>query len=370
MGGGKPKQFRALRGIPVFIRAIMPFQAANCVKAICVVVSEEYLHSAREMIEKYHLDKVVRIVKGGHERQHSVQSGLVALEDRSADIVVIHDGARPLVTEALIEDVVMAAYTHGAAVPVLPLPDTVKLVGEGTVVRSLARSHLRLAQTPQAFHPSLLKEAYERHGRHGATDDAWLVEECGYPVHTVEGRTDNLKLTCAEDWVVADKLLDDGSGPRVGMGYDVHRLAASRPLILGGIRIPSDLGLDGHSDADVLVHAVIDAMLGALALPDIGQQFPDSDPAYRGVDSCVLLDRTNQLLRRQGWYVSNVDCTLAAESPRLSPFIAKMRAKLAGVLRVEEEQVGIKATTTEGLGFVGQREGICAWSVVMIRQIG
>ena len=367
--GGVTKQFRRLRGIPVFIRALLPFQGADYVRAITLVVAEEKLDAAAELVEEFGCDKVVRIVKGGEERSQSVQSGLSALDDIPHDVVVIHDGARPLVKEDLIKDVVMAAHEHGAAIPVLPISETVKLVGEHAVVRSVDRTRLRTAQTPQAFLPSWLREAYQHHGAMKATDDAWLVESCGFPVQIVKGRKDNIKLTHADDWAVVDKLLGGQECQRVGMGYDVHRLTETRPLVLGGIEVPSDLGLKGHSDADVLIHAIIDGMLGAAALPDIGQQFPDSDPSYHGIDSCVLLERTSHLLLESGWRVSNIDCTLAAQAPKLAPFIPEMKVKLASVLQVQDDQIGIKATTTEGLGFPGRREGICAWSVVMIRSV-
>ncbi len=368
MGEGIAKQFRRLRGIPVFIRALLPFEEAGYVRAISLVVPEDHLESARLAVREFGCDKVIRIVPGGYERQHSVQAGLAALADIRADVVVVHDGARPLVTRDLIDQVVMTAHEHGASIPVLSVAETVKLVGQDTVIRSLDRTHLRVAQTPQAFRFSWLQEAYERHALDGFTDDAWLIETLGYPVHTVKGRKENLKLTHAEDWVVANKLLD-GDHRRVGMGYDVHRLVPQRPLILGGVTIPAELGLVGHSDADVLIHALVDALLGAAGLPDIGQQFPDNDPAYQDMDSCVLLDRTNELLRDSGWCLSNADCTVAAESPKLAPFVSQMKAKMAGILGVGEDQLGIKATTTEGLGFAGRKEGICAWSVVMIVQM-
>src|SRR5690606_3542704 len=314
----------------------------------------------------------IRVVPGGSTRRQSVRAGLTAL-GTDPHFVAIHDGARPQVTAALLERLTGAAYEHGAAIPVLPPADTVKKVGDsGLVVETLPREAVRLVQTPQVFRTELALQAHARAAADGfeGTDDAALVERLGIPVHTVPGDPGNLKVTTPED---LSRLRSPDSFPppaicRVGMGYDVHRFSddPARPLILGGVAVPGARGLAGHSDADVLTHAVMDAMLGAVAMGDIGRHFPDTDPRYEGADSMELLRHVAGLLEEKAARVINIDAVVAAEAPRLAPYIPAMGANIAAAIGLPTTAVSIKATTGEGLGFVGRGEGIAAYAVCSI----
>lgn len=294
--------------------------------------------------------------------------------------MAVHDGARPLVTPVLIARVVAAAAKHGAAIPALPVGETVKRTNPSStqVAETLDRRPLRLAQTPQVFGTELLRRAYAEAAAAAAggqvTDDAQLVEAAGGVVRLVQGDPDNIKITLPEDLAVAEALLarrQGGSGGgalRVGHGYDVHRLVVGRALVLGGVALKHPLGLLGHSDADVLCHAAGDALLGAAALGDLGQHFPHDDPALRGISSLELLRRISALLHGAGCRLENLDVTVACQRPLLRPHVLAMRENLARALGVEPSQVSVKATTTEGLGFVGREEGIEARAVALVHK--
>lgn len=309
----------------------------------------------------------IQVVPGGTTRQQSVGAGLKALVT-GPEFVAIHDGARPLVTGALLQRLMEAAYRHGAAIPVLPPADTVKKVGKsGQVMETLPREAVRLVQTPQVFRTELVMTAHARGAADGfeGTDDASLVERLGMPVQTVPGDQANLKVTTPADLARLQSLGPAPAACRVGMGYDVHRFSddPSRPLILGGVTIPGARGLAGHSDADVLTHAVMDALLGAVAWGDIGRHFPDTDPRYEGADSMELLRQVAGLLVEKAAKVVNIDAVIAAEAPRLAPFVPAMGANIAAALGLPDTAVSIKATTSESLGFVGRGEGIAAYAV-------
>lgn len=381
-----------LAGVPVLIRTLRALHDCASLKSIAVVVAASDMDRVRALLDSPSpdprggapLDRIAAIVPGGASRFESVRRGLEALlagphgSGGGADpIVVVHDGARPFVSPRLVEEAIARARTHGAAVAALPVSDTLKEAdGEGRVLRTIDRRGLWAMQTPQAFRLSLLAEAYARFGNRPTeplTDDASLVELLGHPVHLFPGDPMNIKLTTAEDLALAELFARRDAvptpGPRVGIGYDVHPLRAGRPLILGGVRIESDLGLDGHSDADVLVHAICDALLGAAALGDIGQHFPDTDPQYRGISSLTLLERVAERVRDCGFRIVNIDGVVIAQSPRLAPYIADMRRSIAGILRISCDAVSIKATTTEGLGFEGAGEGISAHAVASLQMI-
>jgi len=265
-----------------------------------------------------------------------------------------------------------AAVAHGAATAGLPVSDTVKEVRDDRVSRTIPRDSLFLVQTPQAFRADLLREAHDRVPVEAViTDDAGLVEHLGRPVVVVPGEPANVKVTTPSDYEMARRQVEriPGLAARVGVGYDVHRLAPDRPLLLGGVRIPSPRGLTGHSDADVLVHAIMDALLGAAALPDIGRLFPPDDPTYRGADSITLLESVAARLRSSGWTVGNIDATVVAEAPRLAPHIDAMRERIAKALGATPGQVGIKATTAERLGAIGRGEGIAAHAIALLERI-
>jgi 2-C-methyl-D-erythritol 2,4-cyclodiphosphate synthase/2-C-methyl-D-erythritol 4-phosphate cytidylyltransferase len=310
------------------------------------------------------------VVVGGETRRASVSAGLRALAH--PPWVLVHDGVRPFVSTDLIDRVLAAAEQHGAAVPAIPLTDTLKEVGDGRVLRTLDRSGLWAVQTPQAFRTDLLRAAHAAASAEAAvTDDAQLVEQLGAAVGVVAGDADNVKITAPADLAAARRRVDGaGADLRVGIGYDVHRLVPDRALYLGGVRIAHPRGLDGHSDADVLVHAIIDALLGAAGHRDIGHRFPADDPAYRNADSLELLRRVVAVLRAEGWTVANVDASVLAEAPRLAPLIATMRERLAATLEVPGGCVAVKATTGEGLGPIGRGDGIAAHAVALIRRAG
>jgi len=370
MGEGPKKQYRLLAGRPVLGRTLEVFEHASAVDGVVLVVAPgEEDWCREEIVNRFGFTKVAAVVPGGEVRRDSVWAGLQALPPCA--LVLVHDGVRPFVTARQIAAVAEAAREYGAATLAVPPKDTVKLgAPPGVPVSTLPRENLWLVQTPQAFRFDVLIKAHRLARDRGlaATDDTSLAEAAGYEVRMVPGAYTNIKITTPEDLTFAEALL--GGGPvLVGFGYDVHRLVDDRKLILGGVEVPHDRGLLGHSDADVLVHAVMDALLGAAGAGDIGRWFPDDDPAYRGISSMDLLVRVAAFLRERGLETSNLDAVVVAEAPRLSPFIPRMRDNLASVLGVSPAAVNVKATTTEGLGFTGSGAGIAAYAVAALRRI-
>jgi 2-C-methyl-D-erythritol 2,4-cyclodiphosphate synthase len=290
-------------------------------------------------------------------------------------VVLVHDGVRPFLSPSLVHAVAAAAAQDGSATAAIPVAETIKSGQRGWVVSTLDRSGLYSIQTPQAFRRTLLEEAHREAERQGfrGTDDAALVERLGYPVRLVPGSPHNLKVTIPEDLALAEAMLRrsgaSAGAARVGVGFDAHRFAGGRPLILGGVEVPAPRGLLGHSDADVVVHAVMDALLGAAGCGDIGQHFPPDDPAFEGVRSLALLAQVRDLLATRGWRAAHVDVVVIAEAPRLSPYVPPMRAAMAGALGVSEGQVNVKATTVDGMGALGREEGIAAQAVVTLEQV-
>jgi len=306
----------------------------------------------------------VLFVEGGAERADSVQAAFDAIED-PGDVVLIHDAARPFASASLFERVAAAASTTGAAVPVVPPVDTVKRIEAETVVATLDRAVLGLVQTPQAFHPVLYRaalDAWSRDGRPPVTDDAALVERLGVAVAAVEGERKNVKITWPED--LSNHVA--GTPARVGTGWDIHRTGPGRRLVLAGVEFENDFGLLGHSDADVVAHAVCDAVLGAAGMGDIGRRFPDADPQWKGADSIALLATVASEMRRAGFEVVNVDCTVVAERPKIAPRAPAMCERLAGALGVPPERVSVKGKTAERLGPEGRGEAISAQAVVLL----
>lgn len=367
--GGVNKQFLPLGDLPVLARSLLAFEEAPSVGAVVVVVTAGDAGRVAELARgEWGCRKVAAVVPGGESRQESVLAGLLALPP-DTEVVLVHDGARPLLEPRLVEAVLSEAKRWGAAALAVPVRDTVKEAGgDGFVARTLPRERLWLAQTPQAFRCELLLEAHRRARELGlaATDDAALVEALGHPVRLVRGSYRNLKITFPEDYETALALVGGVAPVRFGFGYDVHRLVPGRLLILGGVTVPFPLGLEGHSDADVLLHAVMDALLGAAGLGDIGRHFPDSDPRYAGASSLWLLEQVGQMLSQKGFRVQNVDATLVAQAPRLAAYLPAMEENIARVLGVDVARVNVKATTTEGLGFAGRGEGIAAYAVAAL----
>ncbi|MBP2655067.1 MAG: ispDF [Firmicutes bacterium] len=370
MERGINKVFIPLLNRPVLANSVNAILGCPEVDSLIVVVAPGEETETKKIMTQMALTKSYQVVVGGSERQHSIANALAVVPE-TANLVVVHDGARPLVESSAISEVIAAARIYGAAVIAVPVKDTIKTVNRDEfVTTTLERSMLWAVQTPQVFNVGLIKEAYAAAARDGflGTDDAMLVERLGLKVKVVKGRYSNLKITTPEDLVIAEALMGKGenSVSRVGIGYDVHQLVSERKLILGGVEVAFEQGLDGHSDADVLVHAVMDAILGAAALGDIGRHFPDSDISYKGVSSLSLLAVVRDLVAGKGWRTENIDAVIVAEKPKLAPFITMMNKNIAEVLGISDEQVNVKATTTEGLGFAGRKEGIAAHAVACI----
>ncbi|MBQ6607307.1 MAG: 2-C-methyl-D-erythritol 2,4-cyclodiphosphate synthase [Firmicutes bacterium] len=375
ISGGESKVLLPLCGRPVLEHSIRLFSESPAVSDIVISVR------ATDMAEISHIClpyPKTRLVLGGSERTASVAAALKALADPAITHIAVHDGARPLLHAEDWQALLFAAEDGAeAALLAAPLVDSVKQVEEGRVSAGLDRSSLAAAQTPQMFTASLLRRAYAAAERDGvtATDDVELVQRLGCRARVVWARHENFKLTYPDDLERAEAMLarrgaalDLPPRLRVGQGWDSHRLAAGRPLILGGVEIPFEKGLLGHSDADVLTHAVIDALLGAAALPDIGRQFPDSDPAFAGISSLLLLERTFDLINRAGFRPLQLDATVVAQQPKLAPHIDEMRANLARCLRLPADAVSVKAKTAEGLDSVGRGEAMQAMALVLLER--
>lgn len=370
VGGPTPKQFHFLGIRPLFIVSMDPL--LDLVDEIAVVIPTAHRALAEEQLRVAGLipgegRPIVHVVDGGALRQDSVRAGLSALSSE-VELVLVHDAARPFATPELAGRVLDAAIEKGAAVPAVAVPDTVKREENGEVVATLDRSVLRLVQTPQGFRREVIEEAYEALGDREVTDDAGVVELSGKPVAVVEGDTGNRKITCAADFTEARLLVgaETGlSGARAGFGADWHELVAGRKLVLGGIEIPFEKGLLGHSDADVLTHAVCDALLGAAAAGDIGVHFPPDDPSYKDASSIALLERVVRIIADAGFVPTAIDSVIVAQAPKLAPHIPAMRETLARAMGLSVDAVSIKATTTEGLGPEGEGKAISATAVAV-----
>ncbi|MXV43966.1 bifunctional 2-C-methyl-D-erythritol 4-phosphate cytidylyltransferase/2-C-methyl-D-erythritol 2,4-cyclodiphosphate synthase [Saccharibacter sp. 17.LH.SD] len=356
------KQFQSLQGQPVIrhaARALLPY-----VDVLQPVGNDPLLEEALSGLD------VLPPVEGGAERHDSVRAGLDALAalPNPPDIVLVHDGARPVVPGRIIQDILTALETHQGVIPALPVSDTLKKVSEDIITATVPRADLWRAQTPQGFHFPLLRDLHHRHSE-ALTDDAGLLEREGHHVAIVMGSEDNIKLTVTEDLMRLERIVDHNKPtmlPRVGHGYDVHAFAEGRKLILCGIEIPHDRGLAGHSDADVGIHTLCDAIYGALAEGDIGRHFPPSDNQWRDMDSARFLIHAGDLIRSKGGMLVNADITIICEAPKIGPHAQAMRARLAELLRVKIDRISVKATTSERLGFTGRQEGIAATATVSI----
>ncbi len=372
LGADRPKQLLTLGGRTILERSVDAFLAHPHVDEVVIVGPEALVDGWREAWRG--APKPVEVVAGGGRRQDSVANGFAIVEGR-ADLIVIHDAARPFVSSDLIARTIDAASESGAALAALVSSDTVKLAtgdrpDRPVVERTIPRERVYLAQTPQAFRADVLRRAIEA-GRAlaTATDEAALAEAAGIVVRLVEGDPANLKITTRADLEVATAMIDGDRGRprlRVGTGYDLHRLVEGRPLILGGVTVPHTHGLAGHSDADVLAHAVTDAVLGAVAEGDIGRHFPDTDPRWKGADSLVLLAHAVSVAREAGYGIENVDAVIIAERPKLLPHIPAIRARLADALGVGLERVSVKGKTNEGVGELGRGEAMAVHAVALL----
>jgi 2-C-methyl-D-erythritol 4-phosphate cytidylyltransferase/2-C-methyl-D-erythritol 2,4-cyclodiphosphate synthase len=367
------KQFLLLDGLPVLVHTLKVFQNSIQINDIILALPPDDLVSVRqELIEKYGLTKITTTVAGGSQRQDSVRNCLWAITG-GCDLVVVHDAVRPFVTEELINQVIAAAKVTGAASAGVRAKDTIKETKENNMVLStVPRKNLWLMQTPQIFEFGLLKEAYGAayDEKYYGTDDASLVERIGREVKIVEGSYENIKITTKEDMLIADALMKKGSkiNLRNGFGYDSHRFAEERKLILGGVEIPFKKGLYGHSDADALIHAICDALLGAAAADDIGRHFPDNDPEYKNISSIILLRKVKKIIEEKGFSINNVDATIVMEMPKLAPYISEIVSNIADVLNIAKIYVNIKAKTNEGMGFIGRNEGIAVFAIATLAE--
>ncbi|MEQ9813204.1 MAG: bifunctional 2-C-methyl-D-erythritol 4-phosphate cytidylyltransferase/2-C-methyl-D-erythritol 2,4-cyclodiphosphate synthase [Azospirillaceae bacterium] len=362
-GGALPKQFQPLLGQPVLRHSLAAFAAQPRIGPIFLVVHADYFDVAREAAQGFE----VRLVQGGDSRQESVRRGLEAMSQENYDTVLIHDGVRPLVSGRLIADVQALSGTGVAALPALRVVDTLKRIDRGGC-RTENREDLFRAQTPQGFPFAAILAAHRRFADHAVTDDIALAELAGLTVGMVDGEEDNLKITTPEDLHRAERILLSRLGDvRTGTGFDVHRFDASRDLWLGGVKLPEKPGLAGHSDADVALHAITDAVLGCLADGDIGVHFSPQDPRWRGAASSQFLHDACARVRQRGGVIAHIDLTLIGERPRIGPHRQAIRESIAGIAGLPVDRISVKATTTERLGFTGREEGMAAQATVTVR---
>jgi 2-C-methyl-D-erythritol 4-phosphate cytidylyltransferase/2-C-methyl-D-erythritol 2,4-cyclodiphosphate synthase len=372
VGADRPKQFLEIGGRSLLDLSLSALAASTEVDELVVAVPSEFVAGTRaELAGRF--TKPLQVVAGGPRRQDSVAHALAAASGE-AGLVVVHDAARPFVTGEVIARTVAAARAHGAAIAAIPVRDTVKQTGlphaDGSraIRATVPRDEVFLAQTPQAFRRDVLARALRDGHSIDATDEAMLVERLGLPVHVVAGDVRNVKITTPEDLAAARGLAAQTppGSIRIGHGYDLHRLVAGRPLILAGVAVPFELGLEGHSDADIVCHAITDAVLGAAGLGDIGRLFPDTEVQWKGADSMQLLTTAMARVHDAGYRVSNVDVTVIAQRPKLLPYLDQMRRNLAAALGVDAATVSVKGKTNEGVDSMGRGESMAAHAVALL----
>jgi 2-C-methyl-D-erythritol 4-phosphate cytidylyltransferase / 2-C-methyl-D-erythritol 2,4-cyclodiphosphate synthase len=368
LGGERPKQLVEIGGRAILERSVSLFLDHASIDDVIVALPRELVDNPPPYLVG--TAKPLRIVAGGTRRQDSVANAF-RTADPGSDVIVVHDAARPFATAALVSRTIAAAAETGAALAAIQARDTVKRADNRETLlvdETIARESIYLAQTPQAFRREVLRDALARADE--ATDEASLAELAGHPVRIVAGEASNIKITAPEDLLVAEAIARGGRPARTGragVGYDLHRLVEGRPLILGGVTIPFERGLLGHSDADAVCHAIAEAILGAAAAGDIGRHFPDTDPAWKGAASIDLLARVAAIVGGQGLEVGNVDATVIAEKPKLAPHVDAMRANVARALGIGVDRVSIKGKTNEGIGDLGRGEAIAVHAIALLR---
>lgn len=373
--GGINKQLELIDGIPVVVKSALALDSCASINEIIIATRPEDIDLIANLCEDFGVGKLSSVVAGGDTRMESVRNAISAINENSK-YIAIHDGARPLVESHDIERVIADAKKHNAAALGVPVKDTIKQVDKkGFIEDTPPRQSLFSAQTPQVFKLSLYLDAME-YATKDITDDCQLIENMGETVFITKGSYSNIKLTTPEDFQIGKALTGKISNTastiptmRIGNGYDVHRLVDGRELILGGVGIPFEKGLLGHSDADVLCHAIADSLLGAASLGDIGKHFPDNDDKYKDANSIELLEKVVDLVEYEGYSISNIDATICAQMPKLAPYIEQMRRGIADACDIDIADVSIKATTQEGLGFVGRGEGISTFAVCLLSGI-
>lgn len=382
VGGPVPKQYRMIAGRSVLAHAVAHLGKASEIGRIMIVIQPDDAEDCRIAVEASSIAASrVSIAAGGETRQASVLAGLEALAAEGVPpeaIVLVHDAARPFLSETVILRALIAGGRHGAAIPVLPVTDTLGIVDDGgTLVGTHDRASARIVQTPQAFRFDLVLEAHRRaaaEGRGDFTDDAGVADAYGHAVGTFEGDPALFKITLESDVARAERFLTElslteGAVPyetRTGMGYDVHAFTDGDHVWLGGVAIPHERALLGHSDADPVLHALTDALLGTIGDGDIGMHFPPSDEKWRGAASHLFLEDAARRVRERGGRIISVDCTIVCEAPKIGPHRAAIQARIRGILGLKADRVGVKATTSERLGFTGRREGIAAIAVASV----
>jgi 2-C-methyl-D-erythritol 4-phosphate cytidylyltransferase/2-C-methyl-D-erythritol 2,4-cyclodiphosphate synthase len=371
-GGELPKQYQLIGGKPVIwwtLQAFASHPLVTCVQPVIGTGHEDQFHSAADGID------VLPPVIGGASRQDSCRIGVEAVEAHEPDCVLIHDAARPFVSHDLISNVVAALEFTEGVIPALPIVETIKRAPGGTIETTVDRSGLWTAQTPQGFrYASILKAHRDAHhaNAQNLTDDASIAERAGIAVSIIAGSLQNMKITTAHDLVAADRKLSASQFQglddlRVGHGIDVHAFVPGDHVTLCGVAIPHSARLDGHSDADAALHALTDAILGAIGEGDIGTHFPPSDAKWKGAASSVFVEKAVSLVEKRGGRIANADITILCEAPRIGPHIAAMKKAVASLLKISDERVAIKATTTEKLGYIGRREGLETHASVLVR---
>ncbi len=377
-GGGVPKQYRLLAGQPLITRTLQAFLQRPDIASVTPVIHQDdcdLFDAAARRLDRVQSGRLGETAHGGATRQESVHAGLEALAKRlgrNSDFVLIHDGARPFASSALIGRAMDGARNYGAAVPGCPVFDTVKQIGEGgRIVGTPDRSRLRAVQTPQAFALPLIVQAHRRavaDGRHDLTDDAAVAEYAGHDVFVFEGEPSNVKLTTGEDFQAAEtRLLGSLLDIRTGQGFDVHSFTEGDHVWLGGVKIGHDKALSGHSDADVVLHALTDAVLGAIGDGDIGSHFPPSEARWKGASSDIFLRHAIDRVRGRGGVVAHLNATVVCEAPKIGPHREAMRRRIAEIAGLAVDRVAVTATTSERLGFTGRGEGMVAWGLATVR---
>ncbi len=354
--GENPKQYQRLAGKPVLARTIEAMLATTSIEAVLCVIAAEHRAMYDEAVQHLRDDRLLPPAFGGATRQQSVHNGLVSLQSRAPENVLIHDAARPLVSAAVVARVVRGLERAVAVMPAIPVIDTIWHDGQHGL-DAIDRNQLWRSQTPQGFRYAIILAAHRR-AANDATDDIAVARQAGHAVSIVAGSEDNFKITVPEDLVRAERSI--AMDVRSGTGFDVHAFCPGSFVVLCGIQIPFAYGLSGHSDADVAMHAITDAVLGALAAGDIGQWFPPSDPKWKGSASTVFLRKAVDLCRDRAMVISHLDCTIVCEAPKIAPHALEMRQSIATICDIALDRVSVKATTSEGLGFTGRREGIAA----------
>jgi 2-C-methyl-D-erythritol 4-phosphate cytidylyltransferase/2-C-methyl-D-erythritol 2,4-cyclodiphosphate synthase len=368
LGGSTPKALVDLGGRSLLRRSAEALAACSDVGALIVVAPAGFERQARADVSA--TGKLRAVVTGGDTRQDSVTAGLARTVERD-EIVLVHDAARPFIDAELVTRVIEGARAHGAAIPLAPVVDTIKVVKSGRVGRTIDRAQLGSAQTPQGFNREALLKAYSSAARSGValTDEAMAMEHEKHPVTAVPGSARNFKVTTPEDLERARQIVTPGFAPRAGLGFDAHRLVPNRRLMLGGIEVPGALGLEGHSDGDVLLHALCDALLGAASLGEIGSLFPSTNRKLKGASSDRFVAEVRTRLKASRFSIVNIDATLIAERPRLAPHLSAMKENVARLLDLEPDQVSIKVKSTDALGAIGRGEGIAAQVLALLARL-